>query len=434
MGIFSPFVHEFSSYKIFVFCDILYYVLYVLLFYFLLDQLIVLKRKTWIAIATAMLFGVGYPLNILVFGFGYFQTGFLLIAMIVILCSLFGNNKLSFNWYVFLLTITIMGLSNSYIMFLPVILTTLAIWLIYLCFRKRKISSRQFGIVILFCFLVSGIISLQYYKNSFPSNAYQQIIARDGYIYKELYSDFLWFIPLAVYGALRILQNKKQNNAMPIFLICQISSMGIMLILGLFGKISPYYFYKNNYLLWFIVMILFGYAVIDLFDTNRLLFLSLYICAFSLVLFIGAGFDQKINQLNSLFNPIPRSGSLLPVLTFNIEKICEKNGFIEYKKLQLYSRAKILGENEGQKEIPLISIYGRDGLWYQELTNLFPLAKTGNDRVFLDQELVYKHWEKNDLEYIVYYDNGVNNRISLNELDNNHTRIFENEAGSIYKK
>jgi|GEM_PF-6982334 hypothetical protein len=131
LQIFGKIVDPFNLYKVFILCDIFYFCLYSVLFFFSLNHVATSKSKKLILFLATVLFSLGYPLNTLIFGFGYFQTGMIIITLILVICNLFYQDLLDYKVFLLLCLTLIWGLWNSYLLFIPAVYLAIGILFLY---------------------------------------------------------------------------------------------------------------------------------------------------------------------------------------------------------------------------------------------------------------------------------------------------------------
>ena len=89
-------------------------------------------------------------------------------------------------------------------------------------------------------------------------------ISAEGSIYRDLYSNFVFFIPIALFGFVLLIKRKKNSFLSwftPIFVVF---TFGMFAVGYKTEAVSTDYYYKNYYLLWTIVFLLIVYGMSNL--------------------------------------------------------------------------------------------------------------------------------------------------------------------------
>lgn len=206
-----------DNYKIFIAFGIFIlfltgYMLYCVLNHFSKDD----KTKA-LALVVTILCVLGYPLNSLLFGFEYMSLSFTVILAIIEIIYLIGKDFINKKWYITTLFLLNFGIFCSYYMFVPFVYP--AEW-IYLCIfsyqKDKKILTKSnifvLTITLLLPFLLGYIYHLapSIYQVLIKDNALNGDILStskgiidggfntSGYIYTDLYSNFILLLPLSI--------------------------------------------------------------------------------------------------------------------------------------------------------------------------------------------------------------------------------------------
>jgi hypothetical protein len=86
------------------------------------------------------------------------------------------------------------------------------------------------------------------------------------------------------------------------------------------GQMGSYYYYKLYYVVWYIVLFLFGLAIDRLCDKHHLksFIISYAICCIFVATIGLSGIETKIYQKNILFSPVLGASSLFSIYAYNI--------------------------------------------------------------------------------------------------------------------
>ena len=126
-------------------------------------------------------------------------------------------------------------------------------------------------------------------------------ISAEGSIYRDFYSNFVFFIPIALFGFVLLIKRKKNSFLSwftPIFVVF---TFGMFAVGYKTEAVSTYYYYKNYYLLWTIVFLLIVYGMSNL-DRDGRKTAVFYLCSWAFVatLFV-TGLENRIEQRNPLY-------------------------------------------------------------------------------------------------------------------------------------
>ena len=267
------FIGEFNLYRVYMFMDILYYLMIGYIFYLMLTSS---KRvssigKYILAYIISIIFMLGYPLNSVISGFNYFTIGILEFVTIiyVIKIVLLQSNKTAYV-LLFLLNTAIM---LTYNLFAPIIYLAEFIYFIYQArINKDKILSKKFILKIIIMLFIPGIIGISFFflpriLGSTASKNPQQI-GLEGYGYINFWSNMIILIPFAIYYIIKKAKENKMNiEIIMFFVICLFM---ILFYLGLaLGYVSTYYFMKLYYILNILLLVLFFKSLCIMLDSEK---------------------------------------------------------------------------------------------------------------------------------------------------------------------
>ena len=255
------FIGEFNLYKVYMFMDILYYLMIGYVFYLILTSSKKVNSigKYILSYIISIVFMIGYPLNSVITGFHYFTLGLLEFITIIYVIKAIEPQAKSMAYVLMFLLNT--GIMLTYNLFAPIIYLAEFIYFIYQTkMNKEKIFSKKFILTILTILVIPGIIGVSFFvlprilENIVLEN--QQQLWIDGYIYINYWSNMLIFIPFAIYYIIKKAKENKMNMEIITFLV--ICLFMILFYLGLaLGYVSTYYFMKLYYLLNILLLVLF---------------------------------------------------------------------------------------------------------------------------------------------------------------------------------
>ena len=358
--VFEPLVGTASSYVVFIAVEVFLLWLAGLSFYSML--MFCLPKHAIVSVVLTALFMLGYPLNNLVFGFSYLGAGVTVVTLCLAVAPMLANKDRGRNSW-FLLPLLLYALMITYTLFVPTVYFALFLYVMIIR-AKQEIPIRKILIEEAKLFVFPVLMGLLFsYIPMFAGGSPSGAIAVEGYIFRDLYSSFVFIAPLFVYGI--YCEFKKEGCSFcVILLVCMVVFALALLLGGAFGKVSSYYFFKCHYLLW---MLLFAFvavgAVEALSKSPKFLFSYTLVYVFLFVIFF-TGLDQKFSAARPLFNPSPASSSFVPfVYRFNLEQI--ESSAISDDVIDLIAQSEILGA-DGNK----VAVLGDDSIsyWFRALT------------------------------------------------------------------
>ena len=243
-------IEEFNLYKVFLISDITIWITSVILYYFMFEfNEKQIKLKYIFVLISSIIFFLGYPLNNLLTGFHYLQAGVNFIMLSVILLKEQNLSDKSKTLYLLFINTAIIF---TYNLFAPLVYSIEAIYIIKQNREKtNKIINLKSIIQIIVSFILPGILAILYFIVFRSNDALSTIsgVKVEGYIYRNLYTTIILFIPFTLYYLVRKLK-EKDNSYSLYFIIALILYTLIFLGLYLNDKISTYYYYKLYYLIW----------------------------------------------------------------------------------------------------------------------------------------------------------------------------------------
>lgn len=301
-----PFVGQENLYKIFIIKLCLNWLLDGSMFFCVIRNFFKRPNDHFLSLGISVFYFLGYPLTNLLFGFNY--LGFTItIFLFLLFIEQQRAEKLLPIWmgYV-LLSITCFSISVGYIIFAPVAYAAVFISLTW-DYWKEKRRWMDFGYIKmqLSVFFFPTLLTLLYYfvlvgdLNKTPNVS---SLLAEGYIYRNLYSDFVLMAPFAIMGFLVLVQKRKaQNNT----LMCVATGAGLETLLFVFllmqEKISSYYYFKINFLLWLVIWLLVAVAMSYFFENLKIAIpaiASAWMITFGMFFFqVEKGINEKSIQV-----------------------------------------------------------------------------------------------------------------------------------------
>ena len=433
--LFSNWIDEIEFYNIYIMFDLIILYLIAAMFYIGITNKANSISKSVVALIMTIIFVCGYPLNSMIFGYSYLSVGILIMIATISIATYIKNKELGrgiFLIYMFLLTY---GIFFTYYFFVPIIYASLGLYMLFDMIKNRKtknifsiftIDNIINVIVILiiptilgFCyFMLPGLISNEGVAASH--------IGAEGYCYRNLYSNFLFFVPFVLYYCIEKIRNKENSFINTAFIITAFFTI-VLLYMGLTGKASSYYYYKTYFLISILVMQITTKAIYKLMDNKQQIYG--YSFAFVYVAIIIAsiiGVDGIIANNNYLINPTSHLGSYADIYNFNYAKIQANTNICTTEQIEGIKYIKSIEKNKDK-----IQIYGHilQMLWANDIAKI-----TETDDMLKLQtpvELDIEGWLENEnKQYYLCFD--ANDRIDTNSKDYNV--IYENKGVIILNK
>ena len=139
-----------------------------------------------------IIYAIGYPLNNLLSGFHYLGVGCLAINAIIYLLSNKEQSKTLIMFFINMVVIL------SYSLFAPVAYLSIFIYEAYINRKKyNKLLNKNFIINTIITLIIPGIIGIVYLI--LPNIEAVKYISVEGYIYKNIFTNIIFFIPFVVY-------------------------------------------------------------------------------------------------------------------------------------------------------------------------------------------------------------------------------------------
>lgn len=261
-----------DNYVIFIAFGIFILYLTGYLIYFVMCNFAKNTKAKVLALILSILCILGYPLNSLLFGFEYMSLSFTIILAIIEMMIIIKEDKIKMSYNLIILFLLNFGLFCSYYMFVPFVYP--AEW-IYLCIysykKDKKIICKNNILMLTITLLVPFLLGYIYHMEP---NIYKILINKTintdeildipirlmesgfntfGYIYTNLYSNFIMLAPLALYVVIR---KFKENKFLSILFIFNVLYIVVLLVGRALDKVSYYYLSKNYFTLWIIMFIL----------------------------------------------------------------------------------------------------------------------------------------------------------------------------------
>lgn len=436
MELLSPFMLRLSLYKAFILADSFANLINVLMFYCLIATFIKSKFAKVIVPFLSCLYFLGWPFfSYAIGGYVYFGWGVTLFSYVVYLLAKLYESEDRQNRIIFL-GLVLVGSFSLLVCYLLFVVSLAGVVSLSLLLTARKngflVSTRQIlriGVILLLAAI--GIFSFCFwgYFRGNLTNAltYIQI---DGGIAKELYQDFTFLIPGVIYMGWKCIRNKVVNVINVILVSAGVIMAFVCLtfIMCLCGLMSPYYYYKSYYLLWFLTWIINAAFIEYLFEKDKVMLFS---CGGALLLAIVitlSGIDSKLAEKGIVVDEVSNRLYPSPFPIWDRMEI-----FIGQKKhlednVALTDVSQYINESIPEtEEVPIIvELYWAEK-WYYSFTGNSGIYIT-SDEEYVDAILDYKDA---GYKYFVLYQNTQRYRDNK-ELLGDCENVYDNGYYGVY--
>ena len=332
-----PVIGVFDLYKIFILWETGYLFLSGYMFYILIRRFMLSRGTKTLAILSIAIYITGYPLYSYIFGFSYFGLSISLIAYIIYMASaLIGSDIDNYLSYT-LLGLGLFGLFLCYMMFVPVVYLGVFVAIVIAAICTDRLISKRTILRLLGVFLVPSILGLLLtfanllYLSPVSGGSGSSSgggIASDGGCYNDMYSNFIFISPLILTGIILAIGDikeaylrkkedgeKKKDRKVVLKLsdctaelivvlsiaICLVSFMLFLFAMAMQGKVSVYYYVRNNNVLMLLAAVLCFRTIVYLYSKAKPLAISGYILIFIFLLMIRFNVDAGIQHYNERF-------------------------------------------------------------------------------------------------------------------------------------
>ena len=449
MKCFEGKINVIDNYVIFIAFGIFILYLTGYLIYFILCRFTKNEKNKILALIVSILCLLGYPLNSLLFGFEYMSMSFTIILAIIAMMFMIKEDKIKFSYSIIILFLINFGLFCSYYMFVPFVYS--AEW-IYLCIysykKEKKIICKNNIIMLTVTLLVPFFLGYIYHmepsiykiliNNSIdteeildvPKSLIGSGFNGFGYIYTNLYSNFILLLPLALYVVIR---KFKENKFLSILFILNVLYIILLLIGRAFDKVSYYYLSKNYFTLWIIIFILNFRGLMYLAEKQEILpimlvvlyvgILVVYLISVPTVLEKG----EKVSSRENIFTLMDICGSNKYII-----QDCEED--FNHSEIELL---KYILENYDLEDNYLIFGNPEQISWGYSFTQyVVENDETENRRGQNKFDVTFLEYDNllNKAKYVIYFKYTLGYKYLNEELFENSTILYSNDVGGLLVK
>lgn len=332
-------------------------------------------EKCFIYVLT-IIYILGYPYNDMLFGFVYLQLTITIVCYLIFITHFFLNeNEKNNNWIEFLMSLGCLGVGIGYTLFAPLVFVSLLICLCYKAWNEKWIFNKTYNFLSLnFCklslkiFLIPSFLTIWFLiiQPMIEKSAtdYASALNIEGYIYRNLFSDFALYIIFAIYGAIIYIKDKKISLNFTI-LILGIFYEAFFFVKMINGDVSTYYFYKINYLMWMIILLCFTVSIIEKFRKEKI-YIACYVTGMIILLSLNFfNVDNKLQEKNINYDPYADSYAVGRIYAVNYT-FTQRQTEVSQNLVNICKDVDKLKKDSG-----IVAFIGNwlDRYWYEAMTD-----------------------------------------------------------------
>lgn len=391
--ILNPYIGTVELYKAYIIFEAFVYLLIGIVFYMLLEKYCKSINTKIIAIIFGIIYVLGYPLNAWVSGFHYLMLGILYVQTTLYIVK--EREDINLDSALITMFLLNFGLILSYSLFCPFVYFAQFIYYIYK-YIKHKNKTKLF-LQTLVALILPGIIGVTYLI--VPSiGKVGGYIALEGWLYKNLWSNFLFFVPFTIYYIYINIKNRKLEFDNIMFALLFIFIL-VLFIGTKTGKCSEYYFYKNYFIFWILIIYSSTKGMIELLKQNKTKFIVNMYTIIYLVIFAVSLYNNKTyvtSKRNDSLN------TTMEIFTFNKTMIVAKEAeFMKQKELELLREMEKIIKDNWQRENDILLVTNpNEERWIQSLTGYINI-------LYDDKEYAIKNLEQENYKYIVTFESKI---------------------------
>jgi len=332
--------------------------------------------------ALGFAYTLGYPWNNGLWGFGYLGASVTLIIFVQIGARFLTDDRQRPLIGLVIIAAGCMGVGLTYTVFAPPVFIAAFIAIIF--WKKQKLSQvlgievLVFAVPVTMVYIFTAVIG----RGEAGSDLGSQFMI-EGAIYRNLLGDFLIWLPLAALVLVYAVRKGKWDFSKIfalVFFVYQVYFLHRMLT----GTVSTYYYYKFNFVAWYIVLFLAGAAVVLLTQEGGRRNIAAVGCwllvFFGVGVYTVGGYDYSLADKNHNMNPIPAADGLFGVYSNNNAyfRFIEHNpiyyrwDFLELTDAAFKERLVLTGEGKPAgfyaNHIEIITNEFSDAYWADALT------------------------------------------------------------------
>lgn len=411
---------SFSLYKIFILCEVAFTAFSAYLFWALLRT--VGKDKVLdmiVALVLTVLYWITYPAYSTLFGFSYFGMAVNILTMLVILIIDYLQLETDRLVSIVSLNLILFGIFVCYTLFVPTAFFGTFIALAIFMIRRdgKKFVNKKNILEMLEVFLIPTVLGLLHSFGNVKelSASSGGGITIDGGCYSDLYSTFVPLIPFAAIGIYFMIKKRDGVYSLPMMGV-QLAFMVVLFIGAMNGKVSAYYYMKNNSVLWMMVLFAAAMGIYGMMEKCKAAFLFAFF--FFLLIFMGIWGDNWVKSKNPRFLATDAQG-YFNIIYFS-DSFYKEGIWVSLDEVDLY---RYVYDNCSDAETISVNTEMENG-WFKTLT--------GNEKAFSYGDLDdFKKLEDDSVGYVVVVYSPAYEVVK--DYLGDYEVIYSNEEGRVLK-
>ena len=279
--------------------------LVILTFYMLISDKLKDKKSYIVGMIFLTLYAFAYPYTSLLHGFSYLSVCLVFATALFYMAKEYGKREVNFWVQLPIIVLIGVGIIFSYCLFVPALFAFICIYVFIKDLEKKEEKSylkffKKSTLFVTGLLLVVTIVSIFYlviptFTDS-DQNKLTDAIGFEGGIYKSLYQDFLFYVPFLIFFIYKTIKNKKINFQTIAF--CLIGGQTLLMFIGVvYGIVSPYYYYKMNFLLWILFVEVAVEVMADIDDNKDLfvMFSSYLVIWIAIIMLAVTGLEHRLH-------------------------------------------------------------------------------------------------------------------------------------------
>lgn len=431
LEVMMPAVPIYDFYKVFFVIDAFLFAVEVIFFFLFCQEYLKKKWMKVIGIFMCIFYAAGYPLLSYIWTFYYWALGVMLMGMVTLLVRMYRKNEIRRNYILLLLMLSCNGVTMCYMLIGPMTFIAAFLCLAVTAKSEGKLVTKGNVLMALKVFLAPTLLAIYYCYFEFlrkQGMSATEVISIEGGIYRELYVNFLFVMPIVAYMVVHSIYKRKADENM-IFFLTLCAFVLVLFVLAVKLRVSGYYYYKFYYPLWFYAFVLAIQGMEKMLEKHWEVLVSYgLVFVFLFGLHFG-GIERKIVESSANFQTEEHAGVLFDLYDNNRPFVLKSD--ITFSKDYMDICKYVVDELESEKDIPLIATQENyeKCYWYEAITGEDSSDYYGWWHKFKN---VRKKLDGQKVEFFaVFKDSPV-----FEENEDYFTQfevVYENETGVIYR-
>lgn len=419
-------------YKLFMIYDGCMFIFEAVFTWTLINQYLNDKKGKLIAPVFMLFLLFGFPFNAFLYSFVYVNMGVMVFLYILQNLKMYAENTIAYQQVLVYLMLGCGCITITYMVYGPFVFILVFLILLTIQRKDGKLFSKKHFNSWLFVFILPTVISIYYSYYDFlrvEQESASGIASIEGGCYREVYTDFLFVLPLIIYYIVDSLRKKEKLDVM-----AKALAIWMLIYIPLFiatykGMVSVYYFNKIYYPMWCLCFIVALQGMLKIWKQDVAMMVTFSSCFILAAATSFGGVEAKIIQSGRGFTEGMTVERLFHVYWTNRD--IKNNRPLQFSPEFEAGVERVISLQEDEDTyIPLLLDQNQYGsvFWYE--------AMTGKDGAryfgwFNDIEEIKQKMTQDDIKYVatkpdsVYY-------AENQEFFNAYQLVYENTEFRIY--